>query len=432
MITLLFVMTGGLFFGMLTVLVGSTIVTAMFLTRSRRVREMPGTFAPRVSVVIPAYNEERNIGRCLDAILAAGYPSDHLDVLVVDDGSTDRTPEVVRSYPGVRLLGEGHRGKVEALNAAVRGAKHEFLLAIDADTLLRPGSISEIVRPLADPRVGAVTGVGKVANPRGPLGWFQRVEYLLNAFSRESFSSIFNLSPGVCGALTCYRRSALQQIGLFDAHTAAEDFDVSLEFVRRGFSVLAVRGAVGDTLVPDTLAGLVRQRVRWMKGCMQCFVKHRALLIGGSPPLKYLLASQMFWIAYALVSLPLIAYHFVYWFSDNSGSLLDIVFYVLRWASLAGPLYMVLKIPEWGVHHTYVFGVLAGFLSSVLMLVAHLRYDRLTMRTTGNLLLLPVYAAPVGDDAREPCRVRSKRREGRVCEVTSARSPASEKGHAAC
>lgn len=382
MTTLLFAVTEGLFFGMLSALLVSTIVTVLFLSRSRHARGKAGSFAPPVSVVIPAYNEERNIGRCLDALLAAGYPRDQLDVLVVDDGSTDGTPDVVRSYAEVRLLCEGHRGKVEALNAGVRNARHEFILAIDADTLVRPGAIAEIVRPLADPRVGAVSGVARVANPRGLLGWFQRVEYLFNAFSRESFSSIFHISTGVCGALTCYRRSALQQIGLFKPHTSAEDYDVALEFVRRGFTILAVRGAVGDTLVPETLASLVRQRVRWMKGCMQCFVKHRALLVGGSPVLKYLLASQIFWIVYALVSLPLIAYHFAYWFSANSGSVPEMVFYVLRWMSLVGPVYMILKIPEWGISHTYIFGVLAGLLSAVLMLVAHLRYDRLTLRTT--------------------------------------------------
>ncbi len=382
MAALLFAVTEGLFFGMLAVLVVSTIVTVVFLAKSRRAQSGPAMFSPPVSVVIPAYDEEANIGRCLEALLAAGYPRDQLEVLVVDDGSTDGTPEVVRSYPGVRLLSEGHRGKVEALNAGVRGSRHEFILAVDADTLLRPGSISEIVRPLVDPRVGAVAGIAQVANPRGLLGWFQRVEYLFNAFSRESFSSIFHLSTGVCGALTCYRRTALQQIGLFKPHTSAEDYDVALEFVRRGFMVLAVRGAVGDTLVPETLAGLVRQRVRWMKGCMQCFVKHRSLLIGGRPVLRYLLASHIFWILYALVSLPLIAYHFMYWFADNSESLPAVVFYVLRWVSIAGPLYMILKIPEWGISHTYIFGVLAGFLSAVLMLVAHLRYERLTVRTT--------------------------------------------------
>jgi cellulose synthase/poly-beta-1,6-N-acetylglucosamine synthase-like glycosyltransferase len=381
MATLLFAVTEGLFFAMLAVLTVSTVVTVVFLAGSRRAPGRPGAFAPPLSVVIPAYNEERNIGRCLEALLAAGYPGDRLDVLVVDDGSTDGTPDVVRSYPGVRLLSEGHRGKVEALNAGVRSAGHEFILTIDADTLLRPGSVSEIVRPLADPRVGAVTGVAKVANSRGLLGSFQRVEYLLNAFSRESFSSIFQLSPGVCGPLTCYRRAALRRIGFFKTHTAAEDYDVALELIRRGFTVLAVREAVGDTLVPETLVALVRQRVRWMKGCMQCFVKHRTLLIDGRPVLKYLLGSQIFWIVYALASLPLIPYHFMYWFSDNSGSLLDILFYVLRWASLAGPLYMILKIPEWGVNHTYIFGVVAGLLSAALMLVAHLRYDRLTMRT---------------------------------------------------
>jgi cellulose synthase/poly-beta-1,6-N-acetylglucosamine synthase-like glycosyltransferase len=386
MADLVFVITQGLFLGTLAVLICSTVVAAVFLTRSCRWRATPAGFAPQVSVVIPAYNEERNIGRCLDALLAAGYPRERLEVLVVDDGSTDATREVVRSYAGVRLLCEGHRGKVAALNAGVRSAQHEYLLVIDADTLLRPGSVSEIVRPLADPRVAAVSGMATVGNPRGLLGWFQRVEYLLNALSRESFSSVLHLCPGICGALTCYRRRALQQIDGFKADTAAEDIDVSLELARGGFMVVAVPGAEGKTLVPETLAGLVRQRVRWMKGWMQCIVKHQHLLISGRPALKYFLASQTFWIVYALVSLPLLAYHFAYWLPDNSRSPLDAAFYALRWFSIAGPVYMVLETLKWGINYTYFFGVVAGLLSSVLMLVAHLRYDRLTMGTTFAIL----------------------------------------------
>lgn len=381
MTNLVFFMTQGLFLGMLAILVGSTIVTVVFLARERRGRRISPSLEPPVSVMIPAYNEEGNIGRCLDAVLAAGYPTEKLDIIVVDDGSTDATREIVRSYPGVRLLGQDHRGKVEALNTAVRNARHEFLVAVDADTLLRPGSISEIVRPLADSRVGAVTGVAKVRNPRRLLGWFQSIEYLINAFSRESFAALFQVSPGICGALACYRRSLLQRIGGLKADTAAEDFDVALELAARGFSVLAARGAVGYTRVPDTLSGLVRQRVRWMKGCMQCFVKHRALLRSGNPTLTYLVATQIFWIVYALVSLPLIAYNFIYWLPLYWGSLLDGSLYLLRWCSLVGPVYMILKIPEWGINNTYFFGVIAGLLSPILMLVALFRYDRLTART---------------------------------------------------
>jgi cellulose synthase/poly-beta-1,6-N-acetylglucosamine synthase-like glycosyltransferase len=381
MTEVMFAITQGLFLGMLAVVIGSTIVGGVFLARERRRPPARLSFEPLVSVLIPAYNEARTIGPCLEALLRAGYPREKLDVIVVDDGSTDATREVVRAHDGVRLLRRAHGGKVAALNAALENARHEVLLCIDADTLLRPGSISEIVRPLADPAVAAVTGVAKVRNPGRLLGWFQSVEYLLNAFSRESFSSLFRLSPGICGALTCYRRSLLQRIGGFKAHTAAEDFDVAWEFARRGLAIVAARGAVGYTQVPDTLSSLVRQRVRWMKGCMQCFVKHRAVLVGRQLALTYLFAIQIFWIVYALASLPLIAYSFIYWLPLYGGSLLDLGAYVVRWFSLVGPVYMVVKIPEWGINYTYFFGVLAGLLSPVLMLVALLWYDRLTLRT---------------------------------------------------
>lgn len=365
---------------MLASLLVSTILAVVFLARARRSPGRRSSFEPPLSVMIPAYNEERAIGLCLDALLAAGYPREKLDIMVVDDGSTDSTREAVRSDPSVRLLRQDHKGKVEALNIALRSARHEFVVSIDADTTLAPGSLAAIVQPLADPGVAAVTGAVKVRNPRGLLGWFQSVEYLLNAFARESFASLFRVSPGICGAFTCYRRSTLLQIGGFKPHTAAEDFDVALELASRGFAVVAAHGAMGFTEVPATLGGLIRQRVRWMKGCMQCFVKHRALLVRGRPALAYLVAAQSFWIVYALLSLPLIAYSFGYWLPLYWGSLLDVSLYFLRWFSLVGPVWMVLKIPEWGINSTYFFGVVAGLLSPLLMLTALRWYDRITLR----------------------------------------------------
>jgi cellulose synthase/poly-beta-1,6-N-acetylglucosamine synthase-like glycosyltransferase len=378
---IVFFLTGGFFFGVLLMLAVSGAVAVVFLARRRGERPDSRAFAPPLSVVIPAYNEERNIGRCLDAILANGYPVEKLDVMVVDDGSTDATRDVVRSCRGVRLLEQDHRGKVAALNLGARNARHDFLLTVDADTVLRRGSIAELARPLADLTVGAVTGVAKVRNPRRVLAWFQSAEYLMNAFSRESFSVLFRVFPGVCGALACYRLHALKRVGGFKPDTAAEDFDVALELVRRGFAILAVGGAVGYTEVPETLRALVKQRVRWMRGCMQCFVKHRVLLRDGSPMLRYLVAAQIFWIVYALASLPLIAFSFAYWLPSNAGSLADLGAYVVRWFTVVGPIYMLLKIPEWGINATYFFGILAGLISPILMLVAILRYDRPKPRT---------------------------------------------------
>jgi cellulose synthase/poly-beta-1,6-N-acetylglucosamine synthase-like glycosyltransferase len=369
-------LTQVLFSGLLVVLAGSAIVTAAFLLRERRRRPISRRFLPPASVVIPAYNEAHGIVRCLEALRAGGYPVERLDIMVVDDGSTDGTRGIVGACAGVRLLRQDHAGKVAALNTGLRHATHEFLLAIDADTLLAPGAIAAVVQPLADPRVAAVTGIVKVANPRGVLGWFQSVEYLANALLRESFAGLFRCAPGLSGALTCYRRSALERIGGFKPDTAAEDFDVALDLVSRGFSVVAARGAVGYTYVPLTLSELLRQRLRWMKGVMQCLVKHRALLISGRPAAAYLVASQGFWIVYALASLPLLAYHFLLWLPQYSTSLLGLGLYVLRWASAVGPMYMVLKIPEWGIN-LYFAGAVAGLLSPVVMLVALRRYDLL-------------------------------------------------------
>lgn len=374
---IVFALTQVFFLGMF-ILLGTTVALTGVFFAKQRTRGAALSFAPPVSVVIPAYNEESRIGKCLETIFSSEYEGG-IEVIVVDDGSTDRTREIAGRYP-VTVLKQNHEGKVAALNRGIAVAMHDFVLTIDADTFLKKNTIQEIVRPLKNKSVGAVSGIANVYNRKSVLGAFQSVEYPYISFLREVFSSLFRVAPGICGALTVYRKSVLEEVGGFKKNTVLEDFDVSFHIVKRGYDVVTTPRAIGDTVVPGQIGGLFKQRVRWLKGSMQCVLAHKDVFAKKKLTMNYILAGQLFWFVYSFFALPLILFHMAYWLPANSATLLDTGWYFFRWFSLAGVAYMIWMIPVWGINWVYIFGVLAGIVSSGFYLLAIQRYDKIGWR----------------------------------------------------
>ncbi len=370
---LVFAVSMVFFLGMFLMLVVTVAFSGVFLARARG-REEGEEFSPPLSVVIPAYNEGDRIGKCLETVFGSEYGG-KMEVIVVDDGSVDRTREIAMGM-GARVVEQGHEGKVAALNRGISEARHDFVLTIDADTYLRKDTVREIMRPFQKEEVGAVSGIANVHN-RGFWGAFQSVEYPYISWLRELFTSLFRVAPGICGALTCYRRSALEKAGGFRKDTVLEDFDISFQIVKAGYEVITTRRAVGETVVPGSFRKLFEQRVRWLKGSMQCVLSHRDVFGKRRLAMNYILAGQLFWFIYSFFALPLIFFHVFYWMPANSATLLDLGFYLFRWLSLAGVVYMVWMIPEWGINWVYMFGVLSGIISSLIYLFSIRRYDSL-------------------------------------------------------
>jgi hypothetical protein len=134
---------------------------------------------PDVSIIVPAYNEQNGIGACVRSLAAADYPN--VDIVVVDDGSTDDTAAVVTSLalPNVRLVSQRSAGKPAALNTGILLARHDILILVDGDTIFEPDAVRALVEPFAEPNVGAVSGNTKVGNRRGLLGRWQHIEYVI-------------------------------------------------------------------------------------------------------------------------------------------------------------------------------------------------------------------------------------------------------------
>ncbi|HZI41194.1 MAG TPA: glycosyltransferase, partial [Gemmatimonadaceae bacterium] len=244
-------------------------------------RSVPTTFAPPVSVVIPAYNEEKVISQTIDSILAQQYAGP-LEIIVVDDGSRDATYQRARAThganPQVRVFTKPNGGKASALNFGIGHAQHEILVALDADTIFARDTVAELVQPLAEERVAAVAGNAKVGNRINLVTRWQALEYVTSQnLDRRAFSLLdcITVVPGAVGA---WRRPVVNQVGGFKEDTLAEDQDLTLAVRRAGYSVAYADGAVALTEAPDTLGALARQRFRWSFGTLQCAWKHRGAL----------------------------------------------------------------------------------------------------------------------------------------------------------
>jgi cellulose synthase/poly-beta-1,6-N-acetylglucosamine synthase-like glycosyltransferase len=192
-----------------------------------------------VSVIIPAYNEEKVIVDSVARVLASDYPQ--LELIVADDGSKDATSEQVRlhygSDPRVRLLTLANGGKASALNRALTRASGEIVIALDADTQFLPDTISRLVRWFADPKVGAVAGNARVGNKVNLVTRWQAIEYVTaQNVERRALDSLgaITVVPGAVGA---WRRAALDSVGGYPEDTLAEDQDLTIAIQREGWRV---------------------------------------------------------------------------------------------------------------------------------------------------------------------------------------------------
>ncbi|GLX08518.1 bi-functional transferase/deacetylase [Microbispora sp. NBRC 16548] len=252
--------------------------------RRRRDRVPLWPAPPAVSVIVPAYNEEAGIEATVRSLVTTDYPG-QVEVLVVDDGSGDRTAEIAASLnlPGVRVIRQPNGGKPAALNTGIAHASHDILIMVDGDTVFEPSTIGNLVQPLADPSVGAVSGNTKVGNRRGMIGRWQHIEYVIGFnLDRRAFD-LLGCMATVPGAIGAFRRQALLSVGGVSLDTLAEDTDLTMAICREGWRVVYEERARAWTEAPTSLRQLWRQRYRWCYGTLQAMWKHRGAVLERGP-----------------------------------------------------------------------------------------------------------------------------------------------------
>lgn len=279
-------------------------VLAVVQKRRARRRIFDPAFAPGVSVVIAAYNEEKVVARTVQSILDSGYPE--LEVVVVNDGSKDRTLEVLRESfggePRVRIFTQANGGKSAALNHGIDEARHNILVALDADTIFPRGTIVKLVRHFVDDRVGAVSGNARVGNRGKWITRFQAIEYVCGFNLDRRALDLLNAITVVPGAVGAWRKDLIVRLGGFGHDTLAEDTDLTLSIRRLGYEVRYEEEAVAYTEAPETTRDLAKQRFRWSFGTLQAAFKHRDATFNWSYGWLGMVALPSIWVFQILLA----------------------------------------------------------------------------------------------------------------------------------
>ena len=240
-----------------------------------------GTHTPSVAIIVPCWNEESTVGRTCESLLALDYPSDKLEIILVDDGSTDSTPKRMESFsthPQVRIVRKENGGKHTALNAGLKETNAEFVGCLDADSFVAPDALRELISCFDGQRVAAVTAAMSVHEPKKLIQHMQRVEYTFGIAMRHTLASINGLyvTPG---PFSFYRHSVLKEVGDFRHGHQTEDMEMALRLQHHGYAIENAPRARVYTKSPDTVQKLLKQRTRWTSGFLRNILgEYRGLL----------------------------------------------------------------------------------------------------------------------------------------------------------
>jgi cellulose synthase/poly-beta-1,6-N-acetylglucosamine synthase-like glycosyltransferase len=226
---------------------------------------------PSVAVIVPCWNEESTITATCESLLALDYPEDKLEIILVDDGSTDGTPALLAKLgknPRVKTISKQNGGKHTALNAGIASTTAEFVGCLDADSFVDKKALLEIVKCFTDDSVAAATGAMSIHEPSNLLQHMQNAEYTFGITFRHAISSINGLyvTPG---PFSFYRRSIVEALGGFRYGHQTEDMEMALRIQQAGYKIENAPRALVFTKAPSTLLSLVKQRTRWTSGFLR-------------------------------------------------------------------------------------------------------------------------------------------------------------------
>ena len=253
-----------------------TVPLAVFhRLKERKVVFTPSSYKPRISIVVPAYNEEKLVARTIETLIEAEYPDK--EIIVVDDGSNDNTYRIASEFVsrGVKVVKRPNGGKFAALNTGIAISTGEIIITVDADSMIARAALTEIVRGFEDPGVAGVAGNLQVFNRTKMLTRLQALEYIMQIqIVRRAFENFGSLTVA-SGAFSAFRKTALLEAGNYDPDYLLEDFDITIKLLKSHQILHGSNEAVCYTEAPENLRDIYRQRLSWFRGDYQNFWKHR-------------------------------------------------------------------------------------------------------------------------------------------------------------
>lgn len=227
---------------------------------------------PFVSIIIPAYNEEKNIKKSVGASKKLDYPKDKFEIIVVDDGSSDRTTEIAKKM-GVKVIRKKRGGKASALNLGIKHSKGEIIGCLDADSYPEKDALKKMIGFFNEPLVASVTPSALVSKPKNILERMQDIEYAMISWNRKllDFIDSVYVTPGT---LSLYRKDVVQKIGGFDEKSMTEDIDIAWRIRKSGFKIKMAFSAKVFTTAHKKFRKWWHQRIRWDIGGIQVLWKN--------------------------------------------------------------------------------------------------------------------------------------------------------------
>jgi poly-beta-1,6-N-acetyl-D-glucosamine synthase len=312
---------------------------------------------PKVSIIIPAYNEGKYLAQCLRTVISLDYPKGKLEIIVVDDGSTDDTFSVAKSFEGPNLLAftKENGGKAAALNFGLKKASGELVATMDADSYLTPRTLLEMVPYFDEPDVMAVTPSVKIRPGGSWLSELQRIEYLTVLFSRKLMSFV-DCVPVTPGPFSLFRAPLFRKIGGFDEKNIMEDQEMALRIQSHNLKIRASLAAEVYTEPPNDMLSLLKQRVRWQRGGLRNFWNYRSMIkpaygdFGMFVLPMSLITFFAFFVLLGLMLYPLLntPYYVRYIWLESMGLSMDMLAFISVFATLSMVLFLWLSIRSFG------------------------------------------------------------------------------------
>ena len=240
---------------------------------------------PLVTILIPAFNEEKSIAKTILSVLKLDYNKEKLDIIVVNDGSTDKTKEIVediiKKNPdfNISLINQKNGGKGSALNRGLEIAKGKYFICLDADSFIEKKGLKRLLSYFTSDEIAVVLPMLKVKKPKNMLQKVQWYEYILNMFYKELMGKL-NCVHVAPGPFSVYRTDVLREVGGFDAnHNLTEDLEMALRLQSKNYVLVQTLDTEVETISPSNLKDLYAQRNRWYKGALINAFKYKKMFL---------------------------------------------------------------------------------------------------------------------------------------------------------
>lgn len=351
------------------------------------------TVYKKVSISIPAYNEEKNIGETIESVLKLDYPKSKVEIIVVNDGSTDKTSEIVSGIIGenkesnIFLINQKNSGKGAALNRALHNATGEYFVSLDADSFVKKDALRVMLPEFQEENIAAVLPLMKISNPRTLLEKIQWCEYLINFFYKR-IMSVINCVHVAPGPFSVYRKKALIRVGGFDENNLTEDLEVTLRLQKNRYKIIQLLNTEVYTIAPKKLVDFYKQRNRWYKGAVLNAFLHKDMIFNkkygdfGFIQMPRMLIAGILGVSILSLSF----YNYV--FKPLSEWLANL--YLIDFRILAALKNFVYNFRIIDLNYTNLFFVLVAFLIGMFFLGYAHRYTRESFTRYG-FVVVPAY-----------------------------------------